>query len=45
MAAFMVSQRREYEIPHVVACQALGVSAAWFYEWPNGDVSVRRVGR
>ncbi|MEE1804814.1 IS3 family transposase, partial [Streptomyces sp. BE133] len=26
-------QRTEYDIPHTVACRALGVSEAWFYKW------------
>lgn len=26
-------QRTEYDIPHTVACRALGVSQAWFYKW------------
>ncbi|MFE7395088.1 IS3 family transposase [Streptomyces sp. NPDC057582] len=30
----MISDRRtEYDIPHTVACRALGVSGAWFYKW------------
>ncbi|MCY0955059.1 IS3 family transposase [Streptomyces sp. H27-S2] len=26
-------QRTGYDIPHTVACRALGVSQAWFYKW------------
>lgn len=26
-------QRALYDIPHTVACRALGVSTAWFYKW------------
>ncbi|MFE7245161.1 IS3 family transposase [Streptomyces sp. NPDC057580] len=30
----MISDRRtEYDIPHTVACRALGVSEAWFHKW------------
>jgi putative transposase len=42
VAAFIVSQRAEHDVPQVVACRALGVSSAWFYKWRNGDVSLRR---
>ncbi|MEU4716747.1 hypothetical protein AB0F73_24260 [Micromonospora purpureochromogenes] len=33
VAAFIVSQRTEHEVPHAVACRALGVSQSWFYMW------------
>ncbi|MEU1352071.1 hypothetical protein [Streptomyces sp. NPDC005795] len=26
-------QRTVHDIPHTVACRALGVSPAWFYKW------------
>ena len=33
MAAFIAAQRDEHQIPHAVACRALGVSRSWFYKW------------
>ena len=45
MARFIVSQRAEHQIPHATACRALGVSAAWFYKWRDGDASRRRARR
>jgi transposase InsO family protein len=35
----------EYGIAHATACQALGVSPAWFYKWRYGDGSPRRARR
>lgn len=45
MSGFIVSQRAEYEVPHAVACRALGVSPAWFYKWRHGDRSVQHARR
>ena len=45
MAGFIASQRVEHEVPHATACRALGVSAAWFYKWRDGDASRRRARR
>ena len=45
MAAFIAAQRAEHGVPIAVACRALGVSAAWFYKWRDGDVSLRRARR
>ena len=42
LAALIATQRREYGIPHAVACRVLGVSQAWFYKWCRGDASLRR---
>jgi hypothetical protein len=36
MAGFIATQRSRHRIPHVVACRALGVSPAWFYQWRKG---------
>jgi putative transposase len=33
VAAFIASQRTDHDVPHAVACQALGMSESWFYEW------------
>lgn len=35
VAAFIACQRREHQVPHVVACRALGVSPSWFYKWKD----------
>lgn len=45
MAAHIVTQRVEHGVPYVTSCRALGVSAAWFYKWRGGDVSIRRARR
>ena len=45
MARFIAAQRAEHQIPHATACRALGVSAAWFYKWREGDASRRRARR
>ena len=45
MARFIAAQRAEHGIPHATACRALGVSAAWFYKWRDGDASRRRARR
>ncbi|MCK2214775.1 IS3 family transposase [Actinomadura sp. ATCC 31491] len=39
MAAFISSQKTEYDIDHITSCRALGVSQSWFYKWKN------RIGR
>jgi putative transposase len=33
VAAFIAAQRTEHDVPHAVACRALGVSQSWFYKW------------
>jgi putative transposase len=45
LAGFVAAQRTGYGVPHAVACRALGVSQAWFYQWCHGDASVRRARR
>lgn len=45
LAGFIASQRDQHQVPHAVACRALGVSQAWFYKWRAGDVSLRRARR
>ena len=45
MARFIASQRAEHGVPHATACRALGVSAAWFSKWRDGDASRRRARR
>ena len=41
MAALIAAQRDEYEIPHAVACRAVGVSRSWFYKWINDQLPPR----
>ena len=36
VAALIAAQRDEHQIPHAVACRALGVSRSWFYKWRGG---------
>jgi hypothetical protein len=45
VATFVAAQRVEHQIPHAMACRALGVSPAWFYKWVHGDASPRRARR
>jgi len=41
VAALIAAQRDEYQVPHVVACRALGVSRSWFYKWSGGGLGPR----
>ena len=41
MAALIAAQREEHQIPHTVACRALGVSPSWFYKWRGGTLPPR----
>ena len=45
MAAFVAAQRDIHQVPHAVACRALGVSQGWFYKWRHGDASPRHARR
>jgi putative transposase len=45
VAGFIVAQREQYQVPHAVACRALGVSQAWFYKWAHGDASLQHARR
>jgi hypothetical protein len=45
LARFIAAQRTGSGVPHAVACRALSVSRAWFYNWRDGDCSVRRARR
>jgi hypothetical protein len=38
VAALIAAQRDEHQIPHAVACRALGVSRSWFYKWEDGEL-------
>jgi putative transposase len=44
VAALIAAQRDEHQIPHAVACRALGVSRSWFYKHKDGTLT-RRAGR
>ena len=41
MAALIAAQRDQQQIPHAVACRALGVSRSWFYKWRGGALPPR----
>jgi putative transposase len=41
VAALIAAQRDEHQIPHAVACRALGVSRSWFYKWRGGGLGPR----
>jgi putative transposase len=41
VAALIAAQRDEHQIPHAVACRALGVSRSWFYKWRDGALGPR----
>ena len=45
MAALIAAQRDRHQIPHAVACRALGVPRSWFYKWRRGDRSARQARR
>jgi transposase InsO family protein len=36
VAALIAAQRDGHQVPHAVACRALGVSRSWFYKWRGG---------
>ena len=42
VAAFIASQRTEHQVPHAIACRALGVSQSWFYKWRDRAPTPRR---
>jgi putative transposase len=41
VAALIAAQRDEHQIPHAIACRALGVSRSWFYKWQGGTLGPR----
>ncbi len=42
VAAFIAAQRTEHQVPHAIACRALGVSQSWFYKWRNRPPTPRQ---
>jgi putative transposase len=45
VAALIAAQREEHQVPHAVACRALGVSRSWFYKWKGGTLGPRAARR
>ena len=45
MAALIAAQRDEQQIPHAVACRALGVSRSWFYKCKDARLLPRAARR
>ena len=41
MAALIAAQREQHQIPHALACRALGVSQSWFCKWRGGALPPR----
>jgi putative transposase len=41
VAALIAAQRDEHQVPHAVACRALGVSRSWFCKWKSGTLPPR----
>ena len=45
MAVLIAAQREQHQIPHAVACRALGVSRSWYYKWAGGRLPSRAARR
>jgi putative transposase len=41
VAALIAAQRDQHQIPHAVACRALGVSRSWYYKHKGGTLPPR----
>lgn len=42
LARFVADQRTSHQVPHAVACRALGVSESWFYKWHDRPPTPRQ---
>jgi len=45
VAVLIAAQREQHQIPHAVACRALGVSRSWYYKWAGGRLPSRAARR
>jgi putative transposase len=45
VAALIAAQRDGHQVPHAVACRALGVSRSWYYKWRGGTLGPRAARR
>jgi transposase InsO family protein len=45
VAALIAAQRADHQVPHAVACRALGVSRSWFCKWAGGSLPPRAARR
>jgi transposase InsO family protein len=45
VAALIAAQRERHQIPHAVACRALGVSRSWFCKHKDGELTPRAARR
>ena len=45
VAAFVVSQRAVFGVPHAVSCRALGLSESWLYKWRDRPSTPRQARR
>jgi transposase InsO family protein len=42
VASFVAAQRTDHGLPHVVSCEALGLSESWFYKWKQRPPTPRQ---
>jgi len=45
VAALIAAQREQHQIPHTVACRALGMSRSWFYKHKDREFTAREARR
>jgi transposase InsO family protein len=41
VAGFIAAQRTDHDVPHALACRALGVAESWFYKWRDRPATGR----